>query len=1349
LIKKNSSGNMINENTLFDPFAGPELEYVVYTTKAQSEIWTACYLGGKDAARAYNESVSLEFHGVIDSNAMERAIQKLVERHEALRATFSTDGIYMSIFKKLSIELSFQDLSHLDKTAKSASLKQYITEEGLFVFDLVQGPLIKFGLLKLSDTEHQLVITAHHIICDGWSIGIMLQDLGAIYSAYVENKTPSLTESIPFSSYAKEEKLVSNSEENQEIEKYWFEMYKESVPIVTLPTDNPRPLIRTYKSQRLDFPLDPNLVTSIKKIGSSVAASFVTTLLTSFEIFLYQLTGEDDLVVGLPSAGQAATGMNHLVGHCVNLLPLRSKPVPHMSFLDYLQKRKSELFDAYEYQQLSFGHLLQKLNIARDPSRIPLVPLIFNIDMGITDGVEFTGLNYKFISNPRAYENFEIILNITSGEKSLICEWTYNEVLFKKETIKKMMQSFEQILQMIAENPSKTLEEITFQDYLSEYDKINKEPSLYPDVSISELFKKQVEITPENIAIEFNNIETTYRELDKKTNQIAHYFVNQGLKSGDVIGVSLSRSTDLIATLIAVLKCGAAYVPLDPNFPKERLEFMLQDSEAKYIITNKKTNIVFPDSIKTIILEDLLSNLPIQPETPLDITVSQESIAYILYTSGSTGKPKGVPIIQKNLVNLLCSLAKEPGIKESDKQLAIITISFDAAFVELFLPLLNGASVVMVDSETARDGALLLDILKSKKITMLQATPTTWEMLLESNWDEKLNLLAVCGGEALTTELAKKLLSKCDTVWNVYGPTEATIVSTVKKITVEDEIISIGKPIDNYQIYILNSNGQLVPPGVVGEIAISGQGVAKGYLKRENLTKEKFIINKFNSKLTYLTGDLGKLLPNGDIDCLGRSDHQVKIRGYRIELGEIEQTLESINNIKSAVVLGHNDRLIAYVIQENFIDVDLNTVKEWKNYLASQLPEYFVPYDIKILKEFPTTPNGKIDKNALLKIESKNDIDKSSYTEPRTEAEKLMATIWKESLGIENIDIFSNFFEIGGHSIRAVKVIAEIEKQTGKRIPLSSLFENSTIEKFAKLIESDRKIYADCIVPIKPNGNKIPLFIIHGAGLNVLNFVNIIKHFDEDQPVYFIQGTSKSYDDWYESIEDMAAHYIDAIVKINPNGPYALAGFSFGGVVAFEMTRQLKDQGKKVSLTALLDSYVDSSYYCETYQQKKLRRYYDVNRRRLDFLKEMLSSWKAFKHRINTKKEYILKQHYGPKNTMSEQEALALEQFTEANKMVETIVDKYQLKPQKFEVDLFRAKDDTQYKLDPTHLGWKKAALKGVKIHNIPGDHLDIVAPPNDKILARMLQEVLNEKHIKNILFSINSFHFLNILCFS
>jgi len=872
-------------------------------------------------------------------------------------------------------------------------------------------------------------------------------------------------------------------------------------------------------------------------------------------------------------------------------------------------------------------------------------------------------------------------------------------------------------------------------DYLMDYSTLNSTEMSFPNVTLTELLRQQSEITPNNIAIEFNDIETTYEELYKKANQLAHYLVNQGVKPGDFIGVSLLRSTELVVTLIAILECGAAYVPLDPKYPQQRLEFMLEDSDAKFLITNKTTNASLSNSIKVLFIEEALTILPELPNTSLNNSADQDSIAYLLYTSGSTGKPKGVPITHKSLVNLLFSMAKEPGIAATDRQLAVTTISFDIANVEIFSPLLNGATIVMVDSETARDGRLLIELLKSKKITILQATPTTWKMLLETNWEEKLELKACCGGEALTKDLAQKILLKCDSLWNMYGPTEVTIVSTVKKITPEDDIISIGKPIANYQIYILNPKGELVSSGEVGEIAISGVGVAEGYLKRDELTKEKFINNKFStlesSKKLYLTGDLGKLLPTGDILCLGRLDHQVKIRGYRIELGEIEKTLVSIDTIKSAVVLGHNDSLIAFIVLENFEDVDTNKIKEWKNYLATHLPEYFVPHEIKILKELPTTPNGKLDRNALLKSESLITPSSISYTEPRTEEEKLVTSIWKETLDLEKIDIFSDFFDIGGHSVKAVKVMIEIEKHTGKRYPLSALFEYSTIEKFAKLLSTGDEINSNCIVSLKPNGTKVPLFMVHGGGLDVLYLVNLSKNFDEDQPFYGIQGIeSNGYDNWYTSVEDMAAHYIDAIQKISPEGPYALAGYCVGGVVAFEMTRQLKEKGKEVSSTFLLDSYVDSSYFFKTRKQKKLVRHYNRTKRRLTFLIEMFTSWKAFKMRINAKKDYLVQKHLDQNNIMSEEDTLALEQFEKASGMMLGILDQYHLKPQYIKVDLFRSKDHPEYGLAPEHLGWKKAALKGVTIHNIPGDNFDIRESPFDKVLARMFQEILDERHV-------------------
>jgi amino acid adenylation domain-containing protein len=1313
----------------FNPFEGPELESIIYTTKAQSEIWTACYFGGKDAARAYNESISIEFDGLLNYSQLERAIQTVVERHEALRATFSTDGVYMSIAKKITVELTHLDLSNLEENAKKSALNKYINDEGYFLFDLVYGPLIKISLLHFSENKHRLIITFHHIICDGWSIGIMLQDLGTIYSAYVENKIADLPESIPFSHYANEEQSFSKSDENKKTEKFWYEIYKNSVPVVNLPTDYPRPSLRTYKCQRLDFVLESNLLSSLKQTGLNNGVSLVTTLLTCFEIFLYQVTGQNDLVVGLPSAGQATTGMNHLIGHCVNLLPLRSRILPDISFNKYLKKRKSELFDAYDHSQLSFGHLLQNLNVARDPSRIPLVPIIFNFDVGMADGVHFSNLSYKLISNPRAYDAFEIVLNASGNEKNLVFEWTYNESLFKPETIKKMMISFEDLIQNVIENPSRILDQITIQNFAKKHSIIKGTKTIYPNSTLHELFAEKVKTFPNSIALEFYDEKITYCQLDKKINQIANYLWSQGLRPGQIVAISLNRSPDLIASIFAILQCGATYLPIDISYPDKRTSLLIEDSGASFFIgIDSKRN--FSSTSIFLSIKEILNLIVDFPANPINLSVAGESTAYIIYTSGSTGKPKGVRVSHFNVINLIYSMAKEPGINEKDKMFALTTISFDPMVLEIYLPLLFGACVVFVDDETRGDGQLLLKKAVENKITIMLGTPSIWQMLIDSGWETILNIKAITGGEPLPLSLAHELLSRCNELWNQYGPTETTVCSALTKISVNDNPITIGKPIANTQIYILNEKGIPLNQGEIGEIAIAGDGVSLGYLNRPDLTNGRFIHNTFeetiNNKI-YLSGDLGKILPNGNIQCLERIDQQIKIRGYRIEIGEIEHILMSIDGIKSAVILAENDILIAFVVVNCKVDSELHQVQLWRNELASQLPAYMIPNIFHILEKLPNTSNNKIDRKTLLEY-NLNAESKKVYSIPRTNEEKLVSDIWKKVLNIENIDIFSNFFEIGGHSIKAVKVMTEIEKYTGKRIPLSTLFEHSTIEKFAKVLNSSTE-YSDCLVPLKPNGNKTPLFIVHGAGLHVLNFVNLIKYFDENQPVYGIEGTTKEYNEWYESIESMAAHYVAAIIKINPKGPYALAGFSFGGVVAFEMARQLKEQGKTVSLIGLLDTYVDSSYYYASYSRKRLVRYYDQTYRRLVFFKEMLTSLRGLKLRFNSKKEYILKKYFGLKDILTPEETLALEQFTKANSMVEKIVDRYHLKPQNFEVDLFRAKDDETYKLDATHLGWKKIALNGVNIHNISGNHLNIIAPPNDKVLAKMIQDILDKRH--------------------
>jgi amino acid adenylation domain-containing protein len=1311
-----------NNTSQFEPLS-TEIESVINTTNAQLEIWADCLIGGSDANKAYNLSYSLKFTGDLVLEGLETAVNTLVNRHESLRGSFSSNGIYMNIYKDLKIKISYHDISHLTENEKGKSQQILIDEEVNFLFDLVKGPLFKVTLIKINDLENILILTHHHIIGDGLSINIILEELSVLYSAFIEKTVPKLNKLEYFSEYAKKVNSLLEKSEFKQIEDFWLAIYKESIPLIELPVDYSRPPLRTYNSERLDFSIDFKLINSLKQLGSSAGCSLATTLLAAFEVFLCKFTGQNDLVVGFPTSGNRRYDMNHLIGDCANLLPLRSKIDTKASFLEYLKQRNPELMQAYIHHQVSFGHLLNKLAIARDPARVPLVPVTLTVDLNrnIESEFSFTGLTYEFKIIPRKFSSFEFQLHACISNNVPTFQCSYNSSLFKEDTINEMMISFEGTIRKIILNQNEPMEEVIKTNCLDDYAILNDTETPYPYTSLSELLSKQAEITPNNISIEYNNSKITYRDLHTKVNQFAHFLEAQGVQSGDYIAVSFPRSPELVYAILAIIQCGAAYLPLDHGYPIKRVAYMMEDSEAKFLLTSKALSLSLPKSSNTILMDDAMQSLDQYPSTKLERYVDPENVLYLLYTSGSTGKPKGAKITNRNVVNLFCSLEIEPGIKETDRVPFISTISFDIASFELFFPLFKGAVLVIPEHDTPSDGRLFYEMLDKEKISLIVATPTTYQMLLDSGWSKKLPIKIWCCGEPLPAKLAKELIERSDELWTLYGPTEVTIFSSCKHIKDEETIISVGAPIANMQYYIVDEQMNLLPPNTIGEIAIGGDGVGKGYLGKPELTAAKYIPNVFSDKkdaIMYLSGDIGKLLTSNEVMCLGRIDHQVKVRGHRIEIGEIEHALTSIQGIKSAIVLAKSDILVAFIVADYKISNELDEIRLWRNELASQLPAFMVPHVFHILDKMPRTLNDKVDRTALLEYKSHSE-NLEEYTAPRTEEEKLVAEIWQENLKKDQIDIFSNFFEMGGHSILAVRIMIKIEQKTGVRIPLSALFQNSTVEKFAKLLNADNNIYSDCLVPIKATGNKVPLFIVHGAGLNILNFVSLSKHFDDDQPIYGLQGVgTNGFENWFESIEAMAAHYVDAIVKINPEGPYALAGFSFGGVVVFEMTRQLREQGKIVSLTGLLDSYVDSSYYCETYRQKKLVRY-----------KEMFLNWRVFKMRIDERKGHLYKRYFDQNNKMTEKEKLAYQQFMGTDGMVKKIIDRYHLKPQDFEVELFRAKDDEKFKLDSVHLGWKKAALKGVNIHDIKGKHLSIVAPPNDKNLARILQEVLDKKH--------------------
>ncbi|AXB58529.1 polyketide synthase [Flavobacterium fluviale] len=581
----------------------------------------------------------------------------------------------------------------------------------------------------------------------------------------------------------------------------------------------------------------------------------------------------------------------------------------------------------------------------------------------------------------------------------------------------------------------------------------------YPSSPLHELFTEQAKVSPNSIALEFENQKISYNELDKMVNQIANYFSFQGLSSGQIVAVSMERGSNLIASLLAILQCGAAYLPLDPKFPSERLEFMLKDSEASFLLTTKALSDSLPKCSKNIIIEEVLTSINQYPALPLSAVVSNKAAAYMMYTSGSTGKPKGVTVTHKNLVNFLFSMAIEPGIKAEDKLLSITTISFDIAGLELFLPLIRGAAVVFADYETTRDGQLLLNLLNKKEITIMQATPTTWQMLLDSGWEKPLALKALCGGEALPLNLARQLTQRCDSLWNMYGPTETTIWSAVKKIQKNDELITIGHPIANTQIYLLDEKGQNVSRGEIGEIVIGGDGVAEGYWNRPELNAEKFIPDVFSNEpnsILYRTGDLGKLLPNGEFQCLGRIDHQVKIRGHRIELGEIEAVLNTLQGIKQSAVIvsghfGNEDKLVAYLKSSEKLP-DEKVIQET---LSKVLPEILIPSKYIWVEEFPITPNGKIDKKNLPLPEFTRPDSAPLFKKPNSQLEKDIAKIWSEELKIESVGIDDDFFDMGGSSVLAQKVTTSMRQKLSKDVPVSKIYIHPTIRELAASFEQN------------------------------------------------------------------------------------------------------------------------------------------------------------------------------------------------------------------------------------------------------------------------------------------------------
>jgi amino acid adenylation domain-containing protein len=1327
----------------FDPFADGEILLTAPATESQKEIWLSVQMSDQ-ANLACMLSQSLRLKGQLNLSVLQQAFQQLMLRHESLRATFSGDGSTILIAKSIDLPFLVIDLSGLAAQEQSRQVAEHTNQSINQLFNLQHGSLFNIKIIKLDEQDHLVIFTVHHIVCDGWSFGTIMSEVAKLYSALNKGIEHSLEQPESFSEYAFLEQSKIDRLEAAKNEEYWLRKFAKLPPVVDLPADYQRPLIRTFNSACENHTLPASLVERIKQLGIKNGCSLTTTLLVAFEVFLFKLTGQTELVVGVPTSGQTTTGKYNLIGHCVNFLPLYSNVSTDSKFSEYLKIRNSSILDDYDHQEFTFGSLLQKLSVPRDASRIPLITGVFNIDLDSGSQNDFDRLNVEASLNRGSFSTFEFFLNGASapnGQINLDCQ--YNTNLFNGDTIQRRLSEFASLLTHIVEQENQPICQLSLlstaaaEQLLVEWNQTQVD---YPqDQCIHQLFEEQVAINGEAIALVFRQEQLTYAELNQRADHLANYLITLGVKPDELVGIAIERSIETIVGILGILKAGAAYLPIDLAYPAERVAFMLENADVSVLLT--KQNLIEklpPHQLQILCLDTDWPKITTASSVNPPHLVQSNNLAYVMYTSGSTGLPKGVCVPHRGVVRLVKS-AQYTNFDNKQVFLQLAPISFDAATFEIWGSLLNGAKLVLFPSDKP-SLTELGQIIQEQQVTTLWLTAGLFHLMV----DERLSDLRpiqnlIAGGDILSLPHVQKVLStlNCRLV-NGYGPTENTTFTCCHSISADSlsTSVPIGRPISNTQVYILDALLKPVPIGIPGELYIGGDGLARGYLKLPELTAEKFISNPFTgSAKLYKTGDLARYLPNGDIEFLGRIDNQVKIRGFRLELGEIEAALIQHPGLREVVVIDREDRpgdkrLVAYQVTEQAINPP--TEQELRTFLRSKLPDYMIPSAFVKVDNLPLTLNGKVDRRALPIPEyQRQDAINGQPIAPRDDLEVQLTAIWQRLLGVKNISIQDNFFELGGHSLIAVRLFAEIEQIWGQNLPLATLFQQQTIEELAGVLrQKEWTAPWSSLVLIQAGEEKPPLFCVHPVGGNILEYYTLANYLGQDRPIYGLQ--SQGLDGKQEpsrSIEDMASHYIQEIQTVQPHGPYFLTGYSFGGLVAFEMAQQLRAAGEEIGLLALLDSSAPNLPHLRPSFTQSLGIHIS-NLFQLTFKEQSSYILDRVAYRFNSKDEedFLAKSLY-------KLEDLTPQLLNVLNYNIQAGED-YTAKKYSGKITLFRCQvQDLEHYLHP-EFGWPDLVDGGVDIYPIPGPHFRMLKEPRIQFLAAELKLC-----IQKVLMQLDSIH--------
>ena len=1294
----------------------------------QQQIWLHSQMAPE--LPLYNELVTIYRDGPLDTVVLQRCLNEMVRRHQAWRTTFDlVHSKPVQVVQPASeVPMPVIDLRSLPPVERQAEALRLAANQTRKPFDLSRGPLFRALLLRLDDAEYQLCLSLHHIIFDGLAIyGVFLPELVALYRCLSEGKDSPLPElSIQYPDFAGWQHGPGLEHVVAAQLAYWRKQLSGELPVLQLPTDRPYPKAQSFRGATQPVRLSATLSEALRKLSRDHGATLFMTLLASFATLLHRYSRQDDMILGTVAAGRKSSDLDHLLGCFQNPLAVRVNLAGDPTFRELLRRTRERVLGALSNDDIPFARLVNELHPDRST---PLIQAMISLVPQST--VVGPGWNVNQMRVDSGTAKFDLDLELDDRPGGVGGRFVYNTDLFDAPTVLRMAKHWETMLEGIISDPDRPLSLLPL---LSEDEKVqfanwNDTRVEYPqEQCIHKLAELQARRTPEALAVVQEKQSLTYRELTTKANQLARFLQKQGVGPDVRVGICLESSPQMMIALLGVLKAGGACVPLDPKYPPARLAYMLEDVQAPVVISSGAIDPATCAASKIIDLNAEWPRIARESSEPVQDSVVPENVAFVIYTSGSTGKPRGVLLTHAGLSNHNLAAIGLYGLGSGDRVLQFSSISFDIAIEEIFPAWISGATLVLKTPETPLVGAEFLRWIRQRKITVLDLPTAYWHELvhqmaeLEQAPPPGLRLVIVGGEKASLAALASWKKVAGDRVrWiNTYGPSECSVIATSYEPhgSAIPSVLPIGHPIANVQIHILDSNLQLVPIGVCGELHIGGAGVARGYLNHPELTERKFIQDPFsnddNARL-YKTGDLAKYLPNGDIEFLGRSDDQIKIRGFRVELGEIETALSQHPDVSGCVVMVREDRSGSKTLVAYFAGKPQATVKarELRSFLRHKLPDYMVPAAFVSLPVLPLTANGKVDRRALPSPSSNDLATEEGAAAAKDAVELQLVKVWEYVLDRRPIGVQDNFFDLGGHSLLAVRLMHQIEQEFDKNLPISALLQAPTVELLADILRQEGcpRTWSS-LVPIQPRGSKPPLFCIHGGGGAVMVYRDLAQAMGSDQPIYGLQARGlDGVQACLRRVEDMAAHYLEEIRAVQPQGPYYLGGLSFGGTVAYEMAQQLLANGEQVGLLFLFDTFAGRH---ETTASLLMKLWRLPRGDQFDYVgRKIVNYHKTFGKRIN--------RFFLPRA------------LKEVRRGIHEAGMRYDIRPHSGRVVLFRASEKSLRGERNPYAGWKDLALGGLEVYEIPGGHVSILAEPQVTVLASHLHACLDRAPAGNL----------------